>query len=66
MVETTTLKKCWYHYFTGKQHKRKHLEMKLVCTECHYVWDIQGFAFHYCPGCGRYVMEIEDGGADDT
>lgn len=58
--DTTTLKKVGYHYFTGKKGKREHLEMKFFCTECHYVWDKQAYAFRYCPGCGRYVMEIEE------
>ncbi len=55
--EYTTLEKCWYHHFTGKQGKREHHEMKLVCTECHYVWDTQAYAFRYCPNCGRPVEE---------
>lgn len=59
-MEGTTLKKCWYQHYTGKKARRKHLEIKLVCTECHYVWDRQGYAFSYCPGCGRFVTEIEE------
>lgn len=59
MVEHTTLKKCWYQYYSGKKLTRKHLVMKLVCTKCRYVWDTQAFTFSYCPGCGRYVAEIE-------
>ena len=65
MAELTTLQKCWYHYYTGEKHRREHLVMKLVCTECHYIWDTQGYAFHYCPGCGRYVVEIEEVKNDD-
>lgn len=60
MTETTTLQKCWYHYYTGKQNKREHLEFKLFCTKCHLIWDKQGFAFHFCSGCGRYITEIEE------
>lgn len=59
-MEGTTLKKCWYQHYTGEKARRKHLEIKLVCTQCHCVWDRQGYAFHYCPGCGRCVMEIEE------
>lgn len=55
--EYTTLEKCWYKYYTGKQGDRKHLELKLVCTECHYVWDRQGYAFNYCPNCGRQIVQ---------
>lgn len=58
--EYTTLLKCWYRYYTGAKSKRKHLEMKLVCTKCHYVWDTQAYAFRYCPNCGRAVLEIEE------
>lgn len=58
--DTTTLEKVWYHYFTGHKGKREHMELKFACTECRYVWDKQAYAFHYCPGCGRYVMEIEE------
>lgn len=58
--DTTTFKKIWYHYFTGKKGKREHLVLKFACTECRYVWDKQAYAFHYCPGCGRYVMDIEE------
>ena len=58
--DTTSFKKVWYKHHTGKQGKRKHLKMMLVCTECHYVWDTQAFAFSYCPGCGKYVMEYEE------
>lgn len=56
----TTLKKCWYRYFTGRQGGKPHFEIKLVCTECHNVWDRQSYAFAYCPGCGRQVVEIEE------
>lgn len=58
--EYTTLEKCWYRYYTGKQGKREHHEIKLVCTECNCVWDTQGYAFRYCPNCGRKVAEIEE------
>lgn len=58
--DTTSFKKVWYKHHTGKQGKRKHLKMMLVCTECHYVWDTQAYAFSYCPGCGKYVMEYEE------
>ena len=58
--EYTTLEKCWYHYYTGKQGKREHHEIKLVCTECHCVWDTQGYAFRYCPNCGREILEVEE------
>lgn len=64
MPETTMLKPCWYHYYTGKKAQKEHLAMKLVCTECHYVWDTQGYAFHYCPGCGRYVVKNEEAKKD--
>lgn len=60
MAGMTTLQKCWYQYYTGEKARRKHLEIKLVCTECHYVWDRQAYAFSYCPGCGRCVIEIEE------
>jgi protein-arginine kinase activator protein McsA len=33
--DTTSFKKVWYKHHTGKQGKRKHLKMMLVCTECH-------------------------------
>ena len=58
--EHTTLEKCWYRYYTGKQGKREHCVIRLVCTECHCVWDTQGYAFRYCPNCGREVAEIEE------
>lgn len=60
MAKYTTLQMCWYQYHTGEKFRRKHLEMKFVCTECHYVWDRQAYAFCYCPGCGRRVSEIEE------
>lgn len=60
MAEYTTLQKCWYQYYTGEKTRRKHLEIKLVCTKCHCVWDRQGYVFSYCPGCGRCVVEIEE------
>lgn len=59
-AEMTTLQKCWYQYYTGEKCRREHLVMKLVCTKCHYVWDTQGYAFCFCPGCGRRVVEIEE------
>lgn len=59
MAKITTLKECWYSYYTGEKYKRKHTLMKLVCAECGCAWDTQGYAFRYCPGCGRCVMGIE-------
>lgn len=58
--DTTSFKKVWYKYHTGKEGKRKHLELMFVCTECHYVWNRQAYAFKYCPGCGKYIVEYEE------
>lgn len=58
-MESTVLVECWYIYFTGRKNSKKHLEMKLVCDKCHRVWDRQGYAFAYCPGCGLPVSEIK-------
>ena len=58
MSEYTELQKVWYKYYTGNKVLKKHLTLKLVCTSCHYVWDTQGYAFNFCPGCGKRVTEI--------
>lgn len=56
--EVTSLQKCWYHYSTSGTKIRS--EMKLVCTHCHCVWDKQAYVFHFCPGCGRFIIEVEE------
>ena len=65
MNNYTTLQEVWYQHFTGIKGKRKHLELKLVCTECHCVWDKQAFAFHFCPGCGKKIVEVEEDAQTD-
>lgn len=63
--EYTALEKCWYRYYTGKQGKREHLKIMLVCTECNCAWDTQAYAFNYCPNCGRQIV-LEDTVNDTT
>lgn len=60
MERCTVFKKAVYVYYTGKQGKRKHTEVKYFCNNCRHVWDRQVSAFHFCPGCGLPVLEIED------
>lgn len=62
----TEFQKVWYHFFTGKNGKREHLELKLLCTKCNHVWDRQAYAFRFCPNCGRRVVEITDEGNGDN
>lgn len=65
LYATTALRRCIYRYVTGNKGKRKHTVVKLVCTRCSRVWDTQAYDFQYCPGCGRLVLEIEEGGGQD-
>lgn len=58
--EYAVLEKCWYRYFTGKQGKREHRKIMLICDECHYVWDTQAYAFNYCPNCGRQIVQEDE------
>ena len=60
MADYAVFKKAVYVYYTGKQGKRKNIELKYYCDNCHHVWDRQAYSFKYCPGCGLPVWEIEE------